>query len=230
MHLTHSLWAPALSEADESTLLPTVIAVHGHGAHSQDLLGLAPYLANGRLLMICPEAEFQLQMGMPSYTWFNTGGGMRRAPEEFERVAAVVSDFIGLAQRRYGADPDQTIVLGFSQGGGLAYRLGLGDPARFRGVAALSTSLPDEAIEHAAADRATLAALPVLIQHGTADPMVGADRGRDARDRLAALGVTPEYREYDMQHQITADSLSDLTDWTVRVLNLPEPPPPVYAP
>ncbi len=225
MQVTHSVWNPGASE-DGGALLPTVIAIHGHGAHSQDLLGLAPYLANGRLLMICPEAEFMLQPGMPSYTWFQpTGPDMKRTPEEFERVTTRVSSFISEALTQYRGDPDRTVVLGFSQGGSLAYRLGLGDPARFAGVAALSTWLPEEA-EQAAAAGDALAALPVIVQHGTSDPAINIERGQDSRDRLEALGVQLEYQEYEMQHQIGAESLSDLSVWCERVLGLPPLAPP----
>lgn len=225
MQVTHSVWNPGASE-DGGALLPTVIAIHGHGAHSQDLLGLAPYLANGRLLMICPEAEFMLQPGMPSYTWFQpTGPDMKRTPEEFERVTTRVSSFISEALTQYRGDPDRTVVLGFSQGGSLAYRLGLGDPARFAGVAALSTWLPEEA-EQAAAAGDALAALPVIVQHGTSDPAINIERGQDSRDRLEALGVQLEYQEYEMQHQIGAESLSGLSVWCERVLGLPPLAPP----
>jgi phospholipase/carboxylesterase len=225
MQVTHSVWNPGTSE-EGSGLLPTMIAIHGHGAHSQDLLGLAPYLANGRLLMICPEAEFMLQPGMPSYTWFEPSGpDLKRTPEEFERVTTRVSDFISEALTQYGGDPDRTVILGFSQGGSLAYRIGLGEPARFAGVAALSTWLPEEA-EAAVTAGGALGELPVIVQHGTSDPAVGIDRGQDSRDRLETLGVQLEYREYDMQHQIGAESLGDLSMWCMRVLDLPSLAPP----
>jgi len=185
-----------------------------------DLLGIAPYLVGGRLPVICPEAEFVLQPGMPSYTWFQRDADGNRPPEEFERVAVALGGFIEEATERYQADPARTAVLGFSQGGSLAYRLGLVQPSRFAGIAALSTWLPDAAIEAASDDRDALAALPVLVQHGTEDPMVRIDRGRDSRERLEALGVRPEYHEYPMQHQIAAESLQDLSAWLERVLRL----------
>ena len=100
MKVTHSVHHPG-NITDNTGLLPTVVAIHGHGAHSQDLLGLAPFLANGRLLMICPQAEFMLQPGLPSYTWFEpTGTDLKRSPAEFERVAERVSDFIIEALRQ----------------------------------------------------------------------------------------------------------------------------------
>lgn len=217
MPLVHTTWNPGTDEA----LWPTLFAIHGHGAHGQDLLGLAPYLAGGGVQVICPEAEFVLQPGMLSYTWFDRGPGGERSAEEFERVTALVSEFIDEATERYRVDPERRAILGFSQGGSLAYRLGLGEPSRFAGLAALSTWLPDEAAEHA--DTVRLGDLPVLVQHGSEDPLVQVARGQASRDRLIAMGVTPEYHEYPMQHAIGPESLRDLSDWLERVLRLPPP-------
>jgi len=215
MSLVHAIWRPNLEGP-----LPTVVALHGHGAHGMDLIGLAPLLARGRVLVICPEAEIPLNGQAGSFTWFARQGEASRTPEEFERVTGVVRAFIDEAVPRYGGDPSRVVVLGFSQGGTLAYRLGLGEPERFRGVAALSTYLPEEAIEHAAPNEA-VAALPILIQHGTADPQIAVERAHQSHALLLAMGAQPDYREYPMHHQIGAASMSDLSDWLERVLALP---------
>ncbi len=199
--------------------LPTVIAIHGHGANGQDLLGLGPLFAGGRLLVICPEAEFQLQPGMPSYTWFRRDDQGQRTSEEFERVARDLHAFIENAVPRAGGDPSRVVLLGFSQGGTLAYRLGLAEPGRWRGVAALSTWLTDESVE--AADREAVAQLPLLVQHGDSDPAIEVERAHVSRDRLVEIGAQPEYLEYPMGHQIAAQSLTDLSRWLERVLELP---------
>lgn len=198
--------------------LPTVVAIHGHGANGFDLLGLAPYVAQGRVLTLCPEASYVLQPGLLSFTWFDTVPPQQRSEREFERVAKQLREFIDWGVPAYGGDPERVVVLGFSQGGSLAYRLGLGEPRRFRGVAALSTWLPPEAEAHA--DREALDDLRLFVQHGSDDPMVNVDRARDSRDRLVALGVMPVYHEYAMAHEIRPESLSDLNGWLEEVLDL----------
>jgi phospholipase/carboxylesterase len=218
MKLVHTAWHPGMPGPR-----PTLVAIHGHGAHAQDLLGLAPMLAAGRLLVLCPEAEFVLQPGMPSYTWFQRDENGERPSEEFERVANLLREWLDEVTERYDVDRERIALLGFSQGGSLAYRLGLAEPARFRGVAALSTWLPDEAMERA--NRDSIGQLPVLVQHGTDDPLVGIDRGRVSRDRLVELGAQPDYREYPMQHQIVPESLRDLSDWLERIFELGPPEP-----
>lgn len=199
--------------------LPTVVAIHGHGANGFDLLGLSPYLAQGRVLTICPEASYILQPGMLSFTWFDTIPPQQRSEHEFERVAKSLREFVDWAVPAYGGDPERVVILGFSQGGSLAYRLGLGEPRRYRGVAALSTWMPSEAESNA--DREGVADLRLLVQHGSDDPLVSVDRARESRDRLVALGIEPIYHEYAMAHEIRPESLGDLNGWLEDVLDLP---------
>jgi phospholipase/carboxylesterase len=80
--------------------------------------------------------------------------------------------------------------------------------------------LPDEAVD-AKDERA--ATMPVFVQHGSDDQMVNVDRARESRDRLNAIGVQPDYREYPMGHEIRPDSLRDLSDWIERTLGLAAP-------
>ena len=110
MTLLHAVAHPAVPESEADRLLPTLIALHGHGAHAQDLLGLGPILAHGRLLMICPQAEFAIEPGYPGYTWFRRGGGDQRAPGELERVSGLLAGFLDEVERRL-ADCDAVVVM-----------------------------------------------------------------------------------------------------------------------
>ncbi|MSQ30533.1 MAG: hypothetical protein EXR64_00670 [Dehalococcoidia bacterium] len=215
MSLVHSVWHPSVQGP-----LPTLVALHGHGAHGLDLMGLAPLLAAGRLLVICPEAEFALEEHGGAFTWFAREGAASRTSEEFERVTAAVRAFIDEAVPRLGGDPARVAVLGFSQGGTLAYRLALGDPARYRGLAALSTYLPEEAIEHAAPAE-VVEGLPILVQHGSSDAQIAIERAQQSRDLLLIMGARPDYREYAMGHQIGTASLRDLSRWLEQIFDLP---------
>ena len=213
MSFAYATWHPGSIEP-----APTVVALHGHGAHGQDLLGLAPHLAGGRVMMLCPQAEFAVSPGTASYTWFHRDGEAQRTVEEFERVATALGAFIEEMVPRCGGDPERVVVLGFSQGGTLAYRLGLAEPTRFAGVAALSTTFPDDIA--ATVDRTAVAEVPLLIQHGTHDQMISVQRAHASRDLLQTIGAQPEYFEYPMAHEISRESLTDLSAWLTRVLKL----------
>lgn len=213
--LTHVVAHPGGTEP-----LPTVFALHGHGAHGQDLIGLAPHLAGGRALWICPQAEFSIEPGYFGYTWFRRDPATgQRAAEEPGRTIEVVSGFLADAYERYPVDPERVVLLGFSQGGMLAYRLALGEPGRFAGLAALSTSFgADQAAALGPAEGR--GALPVLVQHGRDDPTISVERARESVEQLRALGVSPEYHEYAMGHAIGQESATDLSRWLERVLKL----------
>jgi phospholipase/carboxylesterase len=52
------------------------------------------------------------------------------------------------------------------------------------------------------------AGLPVSISHGTHDPVIGVEWGRDARERLDAAGAAVSYREDPVGHQIAPAALA----------------------
>ena len=213
MQFIHVAWTPAGEPP-----FPTLFALHGHGAHALDLAPLAPLLAEGRVQVILPQAEFALDDAPlsygPMYTWMRREGD-RALPGELERVTTDLSAFFDEASERYAVDPERTALMGFSQGGSLAYRLALSAPQRWCGAAMLSTWLSDEA---GADVHPQAAELPLLVQHGTNDPLVTIDKGRDSRDRLEALGLNVDYREYRMQHELGRESLHDLSAWLTGLL------------
>ncbi|MXY84934.1 MAG: hypothetical protein F4Y95_00135 [Chloroflexi bacterium] len=216
MDFVHAVWTPAGDGPH-----PTLIALHGHGAHCQDLVPLAPMLAGGRLQVICPQAEFPLEGApysyAPMFTWMKRGANDRPLDGETERVAEALATFIDSACERYNVDGERLALMGFSQGGFLAYRLALSQPHRWQGAAMLSTWLSDEAADDVHPDAADL---PLLVQHGTNDPLVGVDRGRNSRDQLQAMRMNLDYREYPMQHEIGRQSMHDLSVWlTDRLLS-----------
>ena len=221
MTLIHAVAHPGPSaDADGDGLLPTLIALHGYGANAQDLLGLSPYLAGGRLLLICPQAPLRIDPTFHGFNWHAfSGPDGRGSPEVVEAATAMVSEFVDFALEAYPARRDRVALLGFSQGGGMAYRAGFREPQRYVGLAALSTSLPDDLFADERPGEA-VRALPLLVQHGASDASVAVAKGRASRDRLAALGLEPDYREYPMAHEVGAHSARDLSQWLERVLRL----------
>ena len=69
-----------------------------------------------------------------------------------------------------------------------------------------------------AADEA-LQDLPVLAVHGLYDQVIPIRHGRALRDRLARLPVALTYREYEMAHEVTADTISDIAGWLTACLD-----------
>jgi phospholipase/carboxylesterase len=210
MHLIHAIFEP---HGDGPH--PTILALHGRGANALDLLGLAPYLCGGRCLVLCPQGPLQIPLG-PSgpvgYAWFpSTGGG----PPDMTAVQAAyeaVQTFLDAALARYPCDPHKLIVLGFSQGGVMAYHFGLYQPERFAALVALSTWLPPQILERAP-NLAAAQHLPIMVQHGSRDDLIDVGRARQSVETLRPMRLAVTYREYDMGHEISGRSLMELSAW-----------------
>jgi phospholipase/carboxylesterase len=209
--MANLLYAAHVPEGED---LPAVIALHGWGANAQDLLGLAPMLFDGKAMMLCPQGPVELSVGggMKGYGWFPLVPGAPADPVAFAAAAERLRTFLDDVLPRYPIDPKRTVIAGFSQGGVMAYELGLRDPKRFAGLMALSTWFPDPLVE-------SLPKLPehqdfpVLLLHGTRDPMLPIERARESREALRPFGVSITYREFDMGHEIRQDALKVLLRW-----------------
>ncbi len=209
MNLIHTIYEPSGPGPH-----PTILTLHGRGANAFDLLGLAPYLCNGKFLMICPQGPLETPIGPGAfgYAWYPMSMG---GPPD---IGAILSSrdklqiFLDECLARYPIDTKKLVVLGFSQGGVMAYSLALSNPERFAAVAVLSSWLPKELMPELAIKEA-VQSLPTLVQHGTQDQMIEVQRARDSVEQLRALRVPLTYREYDMGHEISGKSLSDLSAW-----------------
>ena len=209
MQLLHTAHVPAGDGP-----FPTVVAIHGWGASAHDLIGLAPILHRGEALVICPEGPVALQVaqGVMGYGWFPLSTGRPPDPLEFARASRVLGEFIEEACSRYPVDRRHLVLLGFSQGGVMAYDLFLRDPARYAGLAALSSWLPADLARTVTPGEAHKGR-PVLVVHGAQDPMIPVDRARESRDALLPFGVGLSYREFDMGHEISPEALRALLGW-----------------
>ena len=206
MDLVHAVFEPAGDGPH-----PTILAMHGWGSNALDLMGLAPYIANGRCLMLCPQGPVEVAIGaVNGYGWYQLRAG---APPDLDAMAAAsqrLMRLLDVAVARYPIDRRKLIVMGFSQGGVMAYNLALRHPERFAALVALSTWFPQE-LADCASDREALERMPTLVQHGRADDMIEITRARESVERLRALQVPLAYREYDCAHEITVDGIRDLS-------------------
>jgi len=60
--------------------------------------------------------------------------------------------------------------------------------------------------------------LPILICHGTHDPVVPEVLGRKSVATLQNLGFDPEYISYPMEHAVCPEQIRDIGDWIGRTL------------
>ena len=210
MDLAHTLYEPATAGPH-----PTIIALHGWGASAFDLMGLAPYLGGGQFQVICPQGPLEVPLGgegAVGYGWFPLSAVQPAIDGPIEEAVALVERFLETAIARYAIHPRKLVVLGFSQGGVLAYRLALSAPRRFAGLVALSSWLPPQMLAQLP-EADGRQELPTLVQHGSGDEIIAVARAQQSMEALRSLHVPVTYREYEMGHEISAESLADLSQW-----------------
>jgi thioredoxin 1 len=213
------------SNADRLLLL-----LHGYGADERDLGGLLGYLdPDGRYAVVLPRGPIAAP---PGFSWFDFGA---EDPNEiavaFADALAAVDDLLDAACAEHGFDRAQAVVGGFSQGAGLALALALGPTDRIRpaGVLAMSPFVPPGLLQ---VDLDAARDVAVLLQHGTADPMIPTKGTRGLAEALVDAGLPVVYGEYPMGHEVSLESVQQGQRWLAQVHDgeqpreaLPEPEP-----
>lgn len=205
-----------LEPEDGGADLPVIFSIHGRGADATDLAGLAPEIGEG-YRWILPQGPRPVPLG-PGYVgwaWYELDSS------RVDTVVAsrdILAGFVDQTLRRLDVSRDRALLMGFSQGAVMSLHVGLACETPFAGIAAMSGYLP--------AAEALVPTLPqrrgrsVLMVHGTLDETLNIELGRSARDLLQTAGLAPEYHEFDMGHQITAESLAVVREYVHRRLPL----------
>jgi phospholipase/carboxylesterase len=208
LSLVHLVRQPQVKGAST----PLLLLLHGVGSNEYDLFGLAPYL-DKRFLIISVRAPYT--MGVNSFAWFEvnfTPQGPIIQPEQAEASRNRIMTFLNEAIAAYDADPQQVYLMGFSQGAIMSASVALTRPELVAGVVLMSGRILSQ-IEPLVAAPEKLKGLPVLVVHGTSDGVLPISNGRDSQKTLSALSVDLIYREYPMGHEVSRESLADVTSW-----------------
>lgn len=204
-----------------------VIWLHGLGdsgaglAPLVDALDLPADLPVRHLLPDAPERPITINMGYKMRGWYDIRSFERpedRAVESHVRESS--ARIQGLLERLIaeGFAPERIVLAGFSQGGVIASFSALRCPQTLAGLLCMSTYLasPDALMaEMSEAARA----LPICYMHGIYDDVVALSMGWEAKNRLEAAGLTPEWHEYPMRHEICRPQLADIRSWLLARLD-----------
>ena len=142
--------------------------------------------------------------------------------ETFRASYAAAGEWLEGFLAEHGVGFDRLVLGGFSQGGVMAYSLGLGSGRpRPAAVVALSSFIPT--VEGFSFDLSPPLP-PVAIGHGTLDNVIGVEWGRRARALLEEAGAEVLYRETPMFHQIDPEFVGEIAEWLPRAVHpAPEP-------
>ena len=203
----------------------TVIWMHGLGADGWDFVPIVrelPFPGEVALRFVFPHAPVRpvtINNGMQMRAWYDISQmDLARVPDEggIRESQALVEQLIA-AQKARGVDASRIVLAGFSQGGVIALQTGLRHPERLAGIVALSTYLALESSlesEAAAANRRT----PILMAHGTEDPVIPVQLAEASRQALEARGYDVQWQTYPMPHAVCAEEVELIGDFLARTL------------
>jgi phospholipase/carboxylesterase len=168
-----------------------VILLHGLGADGNDLIGLQQYW--GRLVpdaeFVSPNAPFPCDMAGYGYQWFSVQDRTPAAALAGVRAAAPILDaYIDEELQKRGLSESDAALVGFSQGTMLSLFVGLRRERPLAGILGYSGRLiAPELLTGELRSRP-----PVLLVHGTDDPLVPFESMATAEMALKAAGVPVE--------------------------------------
>ena len=209
---------PSQKKVDRS-----VIWLHGLGASGHDFEPIVPQLGLNNDMAVrfifphAPKRPVTVNGGMVMPAWYDIMEmSLERKVDvaQIETSAQQIQDLIS-REIEQGVSPEHIVIAGFSQGGAVAYHVALGYPERLAGLMTLSTYLAtNDNIDYSAANKD----MPILIEHGSHDPVVPVILGEQAQQLLESKGYHVSYNTYPMAHQVCMPQIKNIGQWLNTVL------------
>ncbi|HBW84323.1 MAG: carboxylesterase [Gammaproteobacteria bacterium] len=201
----------------------SVIWLHGLGADGNDFAPIVQQLPLSDKLRVrfvfphAPSIPVTINNGLVMPAWYDIKQldvDRHVDTEQLRESARWVHDLVQREIER-GVPSERIVIAGFSQGGAVSLEAALTYPHRLAGIMALSTYF---ATASTVAINPVQQALPILVCHGSGDPVVAESLGRKSVENLQKFGFNPEYVVYPMEHAVCPQQIVDLGGWIERTL------------
>lgn len=190
---------------------PLLILLHGYGSNELDLFSFAEELPDS-LLIVSIRAPYE--MGYGGYAWYDINldsNNNKYSNLDQARTSLIkITNTIDYLKSKYTTNPNNTFLLGFSQGAILSYAISFNYPNKIQHVIALSGYLnlelmPKEIIQKIDTD--------YYISHGNVDQVIPVDWARKASPFLNSKGLKNEYSEYPVGHGVAPQNFFSFKKW-----------------
>lgn len=193
-----------------------LVLLHGRGTSELDLVPLLDELdPERRLVGVTPRAPLTLPPG--GFHWYVVPRVGYPDPDTFRQSFALLGSFLDALPEAIGVPRERTVLGGFSMGAVMSYALGLGrgrvPPA---GILAFSGFIPT--VEGFDLELEGRDGYPIVIAHGSLDPIIPIEFAHAARDRLQAAGLDVTYHESPIPHAIDPRLIPSLQGWLRELL------------
>lgn len=178
-----------------------ILLLHGFGSSGTDMISLAPQWQDALpdTLFLAPHAPQRCSMMGAGYQWWGLSGFAPSALAAGAASAAPAIDaFIDRKLAQYGLTEADLALVGFSQGTMMALHIALRRPRAAAAVVGYSGMLAGSVgLAH------DFSKPPVLLVHGTADPVVPIAALHMSESELKRLGVeVTTHISYGVAHSV----------------------------
>ena len=190
---------------------PLLILLHGYGSNELDLFSFADELPE-TLVIVSLRAPYK--MGHGGYAWYdinldsknNKFSDLNQARKSLQKITTTI-DYI---KTKHNTNPNNTFLLGFSQGAILSYALSFNFPNKIEHVIALSGYLNSELIPK---ENTQKIHTDYYISHGAVDQVIPVEWARKAGPFLDSKGLKNEYSEYPVGHGVAPQNFFSFKKW-----------------
>ncbi|MFL1405139.1 alpha/beta hydrolase [Marinobacter sp. M1N3S26] len=203
----------------------SVIWLHGLGANGHDFEPVVPELglpqgASVRFIFPhAPEIPVTINGGIRMPAWYDIKSLELGRTVDKDQLVASAQAVAALVEHEIdrGVKSERIVIAGFSQGGAVAYELGLSYPKPLAGILALSTYFATaDTVQCSDANRN----IPISVFHGTHDPMIPEALGRASVEKLQAMGYQADYQTWPMEHAVCLEEIHAIGEFLRNVLVL----------
>jgi len=204
----------------------SIIWLHGLGADGHDFEPIIPELDIPETLPIrfifphAPMRSVTINAGMVMRAWYDVVGLPGAGGIELDDFFESVDHLDALIQKEMEAGiPSERILLaGFSQGGAISLHTGLTYGKRLAGILALSTYLPT--VDNIAEEISPVNKdIPIMMAHGTQDPMIPMAHAIRTKQALRRLGIQIKWHEYPIMHGVCVEEIQDIRSWLLKTFH-----------
>lgn len=191
---------------------PLLLLLHGFGSNEEDLFSFASELPE-QLLIVSARAPFDMNFG--GFAWYeitlDANDEKFSNLDEARQSLTKIASFIDYVKTTYKTDPNNTFLLGFSQGAILSYALSLNYPNKVNHVIALSGYINEELTPKSVSDLNINT--DYYISHGTVDQVLPVEWARKAPIYLKKNNLKNVYSEYPVGHGVAPQNFYSFKSW-----------------
>lgn len=205
---------PRHATSSDDSAVAQLVLIHGWGANYRDLVPVAEALGRPSVHYWFPNAPFPHPHVPGGGSWFDLEGF-----DGVDDSAHLLEQWLLGLESQSGIPLEKTVLAGFSQGGAMSLRVGLGIMPRLAGIICLSgfwVGEPDSNTSDSNTsntDPSDEPLPPVLMVHGRRDPVVAIAYAHQTKRKLDELNVNVQFHEIDAMHEIPAEAIALMSEF-----------------